>query len=256
MSELAAEWVEGIERATCAAVPPERMATLPGWLLPMDSGTVRRANCAVPLSHGAPPLADLDAIEAAYADARMTCGFRLAEVPSFEALRENLRERGYERDQPTEVQVCADLGAGAASVASLELALAPSADWQSVYLAPGFDPVDGASRVAILSRGSHTLYALLRNAQGLPVASGAMSLFGEPGSAHAWASIHGMRTQAEHRRQGLAERIVRGLLARAQQLGHTQAFLQVESANVGAHALYARLGFATAWRYAYWAKPG
>ena len=44
--------IEAIERATLDAVSPERVESLPGWLLPMDSGTVGRARSAVPLSHG------------------------------------------------------------------------------------------------------------------------------------------------------------------------------------------------------------
>ena len=54
--------IESIERATVAAVAPERLDEQPGWLLPMDSGTVGRARSAVPLHHAAQPLERLDAI--------------------------------------------------------------------------------------------------------------------------------------------------------------------------------------------------
>lgn len=40
-----------IERATLAAVSPQTVEELPGWLLPLDTGTVGRAISAVPLSH-------------------------------------------------------------------------------------------------------------------------------------------------------------------------------------------------------------
>jgi N-acetylglutamate synthase len=39
----AAHAVENIERATLAAVSPEAVHELPGWLLPFDMGTVGRA---------------------------------------------------------------------------------------------------------------------------------------------------------------------------------------------------------------------
>jgi len=45
--------IEAIERATLAAVAPERIEALSGWLLPLDPGTVGRAHSAVPLHHGA-----------------------------------------------------------------------------------------------------------------------------------------------------------------------------------------------------------
>ena len=38
------------------------------------------------------------------------------------------------------------------------------------------------------------------------------------------------------------------------QRGVARTFLQVEAANAGARALYARLGYATEWAYAYWKR--
>ena len=58
--------VAAIERATLQAVSPERVEALPGWLLPIDHGTVGRAKSAVPLSHAAPDLALIDDILACY----------------------------------------------------------------------------------------------------------------------------------------------------------------------------------------------
>ena len=47
--------IESIERATLAAVAPERVEALPGWLLPMDHGTVGRAHAAVALEMATRP---------------------------------------------------------------------------------------------------------------------------------------------------------------------------------------------------------
>jgi N-acetylglutamate synthase len=54
--------IEAIERATLQAVAPEVVESLPGWLLPMDHGTVGRARCAVPLHHDGHDTAFLPAI--------------------------------------------------------------------------------------------------------------------------------------------------------------------------------------------------
>jgi hypothetical protein len=43
--------VENIERATLAAVSPEAVLELSGWLLAFDTGTVGRAKSAVPMLH-------------------------------------------------------------------------------------------------------------------------------------------------------------------------------------------------------------
>jgi ribosomal protein S18 acetylase RimI-like enzyme len=64
-----------------------------------------------------------------------------------------------------------------------------------------------------------------------------------------------MRTTPERRRRGLAWMIFSALTAKARSAGATRGYLQVEAANAGAIALYARAGFAEAYRYSYWARP-
>ena len=48
--------VADIERATLSVVVPDELICLPGWLVPIFSGTVGRARSAVPLQHAAPDL--------------------------------------------------------------------------------------------------------------------------------------------------------------------------------------------------------
>ena len=55
--------VEAIERATLAAVPPQRLVQWQQWLLAFDDGTVGRCHSAVPLHHDAPVAGALAAIE-------------------------------------------------------------------------------------------------------------------------------------------------------------------------------------------------
>ena len=69
-----------------------------------------------------------------------------------------------------------------------------------------------------------------------------------------WASIHAMRTALVHRRKGLAGRILSALAREAIGRGFERMFLQVEDNNAGAQSLYARAGFRTVWRYAYWQR--
>ena len=120
--------------------------------------------------------------------------------------------------------------------------------YSGMFLGEGLDPVDGASRSAALARAQDSRYASLR-VDGETRACG-MACF-----AHGWLSVHGMRTLAPFRGQGLASQILGAIAREAQRRDITRAFLQVESANTHAQALYRRAGFALAWEYAYWSRP-
>jgi GNAT superfamily N-acetyltransferase len=238
--------IEAIERATLQAVAPEDVETLPGWLLPMDSGTVGRARSAVPLHHDTPDLALLEPILARYAATGFKPAFRLPEVPAFEAFQAALRERGFVHQQPTLTQTTPIAGLlPTAPTLAAELAEAPDAAWMAMFLGEGLDPVDGASRARSLSRASGTLYASLRE-NGQTVACGAASF------SHGWLGVHGMRTAAAQRGRGLAGRLLNTMAQEASRRGIRHAFLQVDASNAPAFSLYRRLGFTTAWAYAYW----
>jgi GNAT superfamily N-acetyltransferase len=246
MQTHAAADIEAIERATLQAVAPQVVETLPGWLLPMDGGTVGRARSAVPLHHATPDTALLEPILARYAAMGFEPAFRLPDVPAFEAFQTALRECGFVPQQPTLTQTAPIAGLlPTAPTLAAELAEAPDAAWMAMFLGEGLDPVDGASRARSLSRASGTLYASLRE-NGQTVACGAASF------SHGWLGVHGMRTAAAQRGRGLAGTLVQAMAREAAHRGIRQAFLQVDASNAPALALYRRLGFTTAWAYTYW----
>lgn len=239
-------FIEAIERATLAAVPPQRLEESDGWLLAIDEGTVSRGHSAAPLAHEPPARATLDAIEARYREAGLAPLFRLPQVPAFDATRALLQERGCRPSKATFVQLArlADLRIEA-GVREVALANSPDAGWEEVFLGEGFDPVDGASRLAILRRARDSVFASVREG-GRTVAVGSACF------SQGWCGVHGMRTAPSHRRQGLAQAVLAALRREALQRGFAQVFLQVEQGNAVAQALYARLGFATSWGYEYW----
>ena len=241
--------VESLERATLQAVAPEAVEVLPGWLLPMDRGTVGRAHSAVPLSHEEPDISALNAIVARYASRGFAPVFRLPDLPAFHGMQRALQKRNFVRRQPTHTQVArvADVWALLRGGSYGELAEAPDAAWMAMFLGAGLDPVDGASRARALSRAHGVLYASLRE-DGRTLACGAAS-FG-----HGWLGVHGMRTDAAQRGRGLAGRLIGTMAHEAQRRGIDRVFLQVDASNTPALSLYARLGFATAWTYAYWRR--
>lgn len=243
--------VEAIERATLTAVAPREVLEIDGWLVGLDPGTIRRAASAVPLAHdlaGDPVV--LDAIEAAYAARGLKPAFRISDAEGLAGVRAELARRGYGFEQPTLVKTAAVSDVLAVTSADpADVSGAPDEAWASVFLGEGFDPVDGAYRVAALSRSPGAAYGSVRE-QGRTVAVGA-GAFG-----HGWASFHGMRTEAAQRGRGLAGRVLAGLAGAAAERGVTRAFLQVEEKNSGARSLYRRAGFSTAWQYLYWSRGG
>ena len=240
--------IESIERATVAAVSPQAQEEIPGWLLPFDTGAVGRAKSAVPLSHAAPDADALAELEARYAARGLPVMLRLPDSAAFAEFRELLVLRGYAAGKPTLVQIAATANVmGVSDGALADTAPRPDAGWAAVFLGKGFDPVDGASRVATLSRAPGALFASVREA-GVTVAAG-MAAF-----SHGWSSVHGMRTAQDCRGRGLAGRVLASLASAGLARGLARTFLQVEAGNAAAHALYRRAGFETAWTYSYWNK--
>ncbi len=241
--------VEAIERATVAAVAPREALEIGGWLVALNDGTIRRAASAVPLSHelAADP-GVIDQIEAAYAARGLAPAFRVADAPGLEGVRAELARRGYGSEQPTLVKVGGAAGMiAAARGAAAQVAQAPDAGWARVFTSEGFDEADGRHRVAALTRSPDAVYG--------GVSEGDLTLaVGVAAFGHGWASVHGMRTDASRRGEGLAGRVLAGLATAAQARGVERIFLQVEEGNAGARSLYRRAGFTQAWRYFYWSR--
>lgn len=241
--------IEAIERGTVAAVAPEAVTELDGWLLPFDHGTIGRAKAAVPLRHAPPAPGVIDDIEARYLAEGLPCAIRVADVPALSPLVDALQLRGYVAAKPTLVQVAtARRVRQASNGAPAAVDRRPDEAWAALFLGDGFDPIDGANRVRALSRAPDSRYASVREGR-RTLACGTIAF------AHGWASVHGMRTDAAHRGQGLAGRVLAGIAQAALAEGIDRVFLQVEEHNPAAHALYRRAGFETAWRYRYWQRP-
>jgi ribosomal protein S18 acetylase RimI-like enzyme len=237
--------IEGLERSTVAGVAPAKVLEFDGWLVPLDDGTIGRAKSAVPLSHAATPAA-LSDIEAAYWTEGLQPAFRIAEAPGLQGVRDALTARGYVAAKPTVVKIGDVARLAAFRDQAGEVLDAPDEAWAAVFTGDGFDPEDGASRVAALMRSPDAVYGAVRE-DGQTVAVGVATF------AHGWAGIHGMRTTQDRRGRGLASQVLTALGRAIAARGVTQVFLQVEEANP-ARSLYRKAGFSEAWRYRYWGR--
>lgn len=240
--------IGALERATLAAVPPTELLALDGWLVALDAGSVGRAHSAVPTRHTGVRHELLPEIEQAYEARRLGPSFRVPRVAGCGPLQRALAAAGYTPRQPTltlagSVEALAARGPAHA----VETGTQPGAGWDSVFLGTGFDPVDGASRVAILRRGLDTVFASVRW-------QGRIAAVGTACFSHGWCGIHGMRTAPGARGQGLARAILATFGQLARQRGLARVFLQVEEANAKARSLYERAGLRTAWCSDYWRR--
>ena len=229
------------------AWPARQSGALGGWRLNASDGWSRRINACWPLGEPGLPVDEaIDATEAFYAEHGLPACFKLADgavVPG--NLSEHLRARGYYPTHGTLVMV----GEVVAGPDDPAVTLSDVPD-------PAFEAVLAASAAGNLADARERLDALARipaparfarlDLDGEVAALGASAVDGD------WAGIFGMRTLPDHRRKGLARRILGALLAEAQALGARQAYLQVEADNAPAIALYSGLGFTPAYGYRYW----
>jgi len=232
-----------LERDTVAAVAPPQTLEIGDWLAPLDNGTIGRAKSAVPLRHDLGPEA-IGEIEQAYRERGLKPAFRIADVDGLAAVHDDLARRGYAPEQPTLFKTGSVARLAGFSEAAARVLAKPDDAWSAVFLGHGFDPADGAHRVAALTRSPDAIYAAA-GPHGATHAVGVMS-FGA-----AWAGIHGMRTAPDHRGQGHASAILAAMGRVARERGVEQVFLQVEEPNP-ARRIYRAAGFTTLWRYRYW----
>lgn len=244
------ELIERIERATLAAVSPQQVLELPGWLLPMDSGTVGRAHAAAPLHHAQPTVKALQDIADRYVQAGYRPVLRLPDLAQWHSTLDSLQARGWRRGKPTCVMtvpvatLCARAATPPPTEVQMSLSDQASPEWVALFTGPGLDPVDGASRAQALARSQATRFAYARWAAET-VACGAACF------SHGLFSAHGLRTALAYRGRGLATSLLAAMAREARQQGLEVAFLQVEAENP-ARVLYQRLGFVLAWQYSYW----
>jgi RimJ/RimL family protein N-acetyltransferase len=71
-----------------------------------------------------------------------------------------------------------------------------------------------------------------------------------------WAGLFGVATAASARRRGIARGVVHALARWSAEHGAQRIYLQVETGNEPAHALYASAGFRRSHGYHYRSAPG
>lgn len=212
------EWVDGW---LCRAAPG-----LPG----------HRANAAAPL-HPDAALDRLDGVRAWYAARDLPLRLMLSErvLPGSAGLAPV--------DQPTDV-LTAPAGSGGADP-GVRFATDPDADWLALT---------GTATPLVTSVDGVALFAALDGPDGTPVAAARLAIAADAAGT-AWGGISSMTVAPEHRRRGLATRLLGALRSRAADAGARRVFLEVTHENAAARAVYGAAGFARHHGYHYWVEP-
>jgi GNAT superfamily N-acetyltransferase len=180
----------------------------------------------------------------AFRDHGIAPGFRLADIPELDAIREAVAAHGLTGRQPTVMKIGDVSRLAEASAGPARLLPQPDAAWTDVFIGDGFEPEESARRMQNLSRSPGALYGAAGEG-GVTEAVGVATL------CHGVAGVHGMRTAPAHRGKGHAAAIL-GAFGRALAAqGVGKVVLQVEEPNP-ARRIYRRAGFEPLWMYRYW----
>ncbi|WP_328905672.1 GNAT family N-acetyltransferase [Streptomyces sp. NBC_00234] len=236
-----------LARITARAWQPVESEPLGDWRLRAANGFTRRANSVLPLGDPGLPLDEaLDRVRQWYAARGLPAYVQTATGAegTQEQLCAELERRGWQREVSAEVRVAAlaPIGDRDADTGQVRLSRAPEAGWLSRY-----QRVDtpGPEVLAVLNSGPSVWFASVPDAAGseVPAAIGRCVVDGR------WAGFMAVEVGPEHRRRGLATAVMTALARRALDEGASAAWLQVETDNGAAGALYEGMDFATHHRY-------
>ncbi len=225
-----------------SSAPPGQLL-YDGWLLRLQPGKAKRARSVNPVFASTLPVArKIDYCERLYASSGLPAIFRITPFCHPPGLDAELGRRGYGTFDYTAVE-------------STRLEAAPQRDAGvvEVPLARWIDAVGDLRGSSPEQRAGHRARvegcALAKRAVAI-VENGHVIVTGLSIVEDATAGLFDIVTHAEHRRKGLARRVVADLLACAWDNGIRDAYLQVERDNTAARNLYAQFGFSE--RYLYW----
>lgn len=227
------------------------------------TGFTRRANSVLPLGDPGLPLDDaLDAVRRWYGERGLPAYVQTATGAegTQELLSAELERRGWTREVTAELWTAA-LAPVADRAEGAGVVLSRTADeaWLARYGRAG------AGEVALRVLGSGSPRAGGTERGGEPsvwFASVPGTAAGEPPAAIGrcavdgrWAGFAAVEVAPGRRRQGLATEVMAALARRALDEGASAAWLQVETDNEGARALYAALGFTPHHAYHHYRAP-
>ncbi|GHJ50223.1 N-acetyltransferase [Catellatospora sp. TT07R-123] len=231
--------VAALELAAAEAWPAPVRELLGDWWLRAAGGYTGRANSALPVGDPGLPLpAAVDAVVDFYRAQSLPPQLDVP-LPLASAVERELLRRGWHAECTVLVQTCPLDELIAATPDGERFALADTPSEQFLTMIAGtLGPLPDAAR-HVLTAVPGVVFAQQFDDSGELLARARGSVTG----AGRWLGVFGVETAAAARRRGLAVAAMGALARWAAAQGATDAFLQVNSPNTGAIALYERLGF-------------
>jgi ribosomal protein S18 acetylase RimI-like enzyme len=242
---------EELAHVSARAWRPVESERLGEWELRAAGGFTRRANSVLPLGDPGIPLDEaLSVVRRWYGDRGLPAYAQTATGAegTQELLCAELERRGWVREVSAEMWIgalapVADRDEPTGVVLSREA----GADWLARYQRKGMSEV----ALKVLRSGPSVWFATVPGeAGGAPAAIGRCVVDGR------WAGFAAVEVDPALRRQGLASAVMAALARQALDEGASAAWLQVETDNAGARALYAGMGFAAHHAYHHYWAPG
>lgn len=252
----AVDTIIDLERVAAAHWRGTEEEWLGGWLLRAAGGFTGRANSALPLGDPGRPLDDALAAVTGWYRARGLPPMIAVPLPVGAEVGEfdnQLSERCWAtRPGPAFVMTAELPDAPAPAVlppgAEFRVDDEPDDAWLAAYHNGGRWRAMPVSRNVLISAPSQA-FASIRRGGGQVLAIGRLSI------ADGWAGITAVEVDPGHRRAGLGTALTSGICDLAAKRAVRRVFLQVETANTAAMALYERCGFRYSHHYHYRIAP-
>ncbi|MFD5894439.1 MULTISPECIES: GNAT family N-acetyltransferase [unclassified Streptomyces] len=234
-----------LARVAARAWQPVEREALGEWELRAAGGFTRRANSALPLGEPGMPLEEALGHVRRWYDRRGLPAYiqtATGAEGTQEVLCAELEARGWVREVTAEMRIgaLAPLADGPPETdpesARVRLERACDEAWLRRY--QRFEE-PGPHVLRVLGGGPSVWFASVDGDDGVPAAIGRCVVDGR------WAGFMAVEVDPARRRQGLAGAVMRALARRALDEGASAAWLQVESDNDAARALYDGMGFTT-----------
>jgi N-acetylglutamate synthase len=251
------EPITDLERMAAAHWRGTEEEWLGEWLLRAAEGFTGRANSALPLGDPGRPLDEALAAVASWYRVRglppmIVVSTPIEAGPPGNALDEHLSRRSWlTRPGPAFVML-ADLPLGITvdgldGGRAVQISPEPDDAWAARYHYRGQDCLPPVARKVLTSAEDQSFMSIRDGGEVLAIAR--LSV------VDGWAGLTAVEVHPDHRRQRLGAAITTAACEEAQRHGASRVFLQVETDNVPAQALYERLGFRYSHRYHYRVAP-
>ena len=241
-----------VEEAGINASAPPQQRLVDGWLVRFCPGKAKRARCVNAISPGRLPIEDkLAMCQQVFDAAGLPMFIRITPFSEPRGLSAELDRLGLARIDDTRVMVCADIGHLDAPELSPKVSahrVGHDAFAQTVGALRGSSIAQRQAHAERLANSPVPFSALVIKREGEVLACGQYAVEGD------LAGLYDVFTAPAARGRGLASVLCRQLLADAASRGARAAYLQVESDNSPARAVYHRLGFSDAYAYHYRAR--